>query len=145
VPSEFRDAMLGGKGRYRSGPPNLRAAGDGNHDGCLLLTFLRRLNGKTAAAPDGGEDAEEVDGEHRVEKHLKVTLRHAVSLQPAIHDDQVFDFDGEAWRFTGRGLAGSALLLPHLHVGQCFKLAGTNFDGGGGLLDRDLGLRVTTL
>src|ERR1035441_2708119 len=56
VPSEFRDAMLGGKGRYRSGPPNLRAAGDGNHDGCLLLTFLRRLNGKTAAAPDGSED-----------------------------------------------------------------------------------------
>src|SRR5437762_274100 len=77
VSSQFRDAVLGGKGRYRSGPTNLLAAGDGNHDGCLLLALLWRLDGEAFSASDDGEDVQEVDREHRIEKHLTITLRHA--------------------------------------------------------------------
>jgi len=135
--------MFCGKGRDCSGPANLRAAGDGDHDGRLLLALLWRLDGEAASTPNNREDVEEVDGKHRIEKYLKVALRNGVSLQPAIYNYEVFDFDGEARCFTGSGLASSALLLSHLHVGQCLKLAGSNFDGGGGLLHERLRLGVT--
>src|SRR5881396_2930380 len=43
VPPQFGDAVLGGECRHLCGPANLGAAGDGDHDGRFLLTFLRRL------------------------------------------------------------------------------------------------------
>src|SRR5437870_9929805 len=100
--------MLGGKCRHRRGPSYLRAAGDGDHDGRLLLTFLRCLDLESAAASDDGEDVEEVDGEHGIKKHLAVAFRHVIMLQPTIHDDEVFDLDREARRLTASCLAGIA-------------------------------------
>src|SRR5438045_1802282 len=55
VPAKFRDAMLGGKCRCRHGPSYLSAACDRDHDGRLLLAFLRCLDLETAAASDDGE------------------------------------------------------------------------------------------
>src|SRR5712671_3164564 len=45
VPPQFRDAVFGCERRRCSGASHLHATRDGNHDGRLLLTFLRRLNG----------------------------------------------------------------------------------------------------
>ena len=98
VPSKFRDAMFCGKSRHRSGASNLCSAGAGNHDGRLLLTFLRRLNREPGATSNYREDIQEVDREHRVEEYLTITLRHVMPLQPAIHDQKIFDFHSETRR-----------------------------------------------
>jgi len=137
--------MLGGERRDGGGSPYLLAARDGNHDGGLLLTLRRRLDGETAAAPDGREDVEEVDGEHRVEEHLAVTLRHAMPLQPPIDNQEVFDLHRETRRLPDGGFASVALALPNRDVGQSFELAGANLDGRNRLLYQRLSIRMTLL
>src|SRR2546427_242732 len=61
VPAQFRDAVFGCERRHFGRSANLPAACNGNHNGRLLLTFLRRLNGETTAAGDDGKDVQEVD------------------------------------------------------------------------------------
>src|SRR6266542_4788301 len=112
VSAQFRDAMFCGKSRDHSGPSNLRAARDRDHDGRLLLTFLRFLNPETAAASDDGKDIEEIDGEQGIKENLAVGLRHVIPLQPTIYDDKVFHFDREARRLAARFLTGVALAFP---------------------------------
>jgi len=133
VPPQFRDTVLGGERRHFGCAANLHAACDWNHDSRLLLTFLRRLDGETAGTRDDSEDVEKVDGEHRIEEHLTVGLWHVMPLQPAINDEEVFHFHGEARRFAGARLARVSLTLANRHVSQCFELAGAHFYGSDGL------------
>jgi len=136
--------MLRSERRDGGGSPYLRAARDGNHDGGLLLTLRWRLDGE-AAAPDGREDVEEVDGEHRIEEHLAVALRHAMPLQPPIDNQEVFDLHRETRRLPDGGFASVALTLPNRDVGQSFELAGANLDGRNRLLYQRLTICMTLL
>lgn len=140
MPSQFCDALFGGECGQRDYPTYLRTGSDGNHNSGLLLTLLRFLDGKAASATDGCEDVKEVDSEHGIEEHLTVALRHAMPLQPAIHDDEVFHLHRETWRFTSAGLSDFPLLLANGHVFQRLEFARPDFDSGDCLLRQRLSL-----
>src|ERR1035441_2260221 len=114
--SQFRKAVLRSKRRDGGGASYLRTTRYRDHDSRLSLTFLRRLDGEAAAAPDNREDVEEIDGEHGIEEHLTVGLRHTIPLQPAIDNHKVFDLHGETRRRPAGGFANIALTLPHRDV-----------------------------
>lgn len=139
----LRNANLRSELRNGGGAAYLCAPCDGNHDGRLGLALRGRLDCKTLAAPDGCENVEEVDGKYGIEKRLTITLRHAVPLQPAIDNHEVFDLHCEAGCFSAAGSASIALPLANRDVSQSVELAGPDLNGGDSLLHQRLGCRMT--